>query len=228
MLLSPVLPWVLPPFQISFAYIQYSTSLFVLQYRRRDESLISETSDETPAKAVGDAFTTYRHGLVEYLRRRIRDVDEAEDLVQDVFYQLASSFSVAEPIENLSAWLFTVARNKLTDWYRKRRKGVLPQSYTGDGPEASSTLEDILFDPHDEPDQVYWRSTMWEEFVEALDDLPPAQREVFVWHELEGRSFKEISELTGEPVNTLLSRKRYAVLALREQLQELYDELKST
>jgi RNA polymerase sigma factor (sigma-70 family) len=88
-------------------------------------------------------------------------------------------------------------------------------------------LEEILFDPHDGPDRAYWRSTVWSELADALDELPEEQREVFVWHELEGRSFKEIAELTGQRVNTLLSRKRYAVLALRERLQDLYDELES-
>lgn len=88
-------------------------------------------------------------------------------------------------------------------------------------------IEEILFDPHDGPDRAYWRTTVWSELADALDELPAEQREVFVWHELEGRSFKEIAELTGQPVNTLLSRKRYAVLALRERLQDVYDELES-
>ena len=132
---------------------------------------------------------------------------------------------MTEPIENLTAWLFTVARNKITDWYRKRRPVALRESGDEIGEGVPINLEEILFDLQDGPDRAYWRSTVWSELAEALDELPEEQRAVFVWHELEGHSFKEIAELTGEPINTLLSRKRYAVLALRERLQDLYDEL---
>jgi RNA polymerase sigma factor (sigma-70 family) len=144
-----------------------------------------------------------------------------------VFFQLATSYSVTEPIENLTAWLFTVARNKITDWYRKRRTVPMPQQGNeGDGGGPTS-LEEILYDPRDGPDRAFWRSTVWSELAEALEEIPDDQREVFVWHELEGRSFKEIAEMTGESINTLLSRKRYAVLALRKRLQDLYDELET-
>lgn len=132
---------------------------------------------------------------------------------------------MAEPIEDLTAWLFTVARNKVIDWYRKRRPAPLPQVSSED--EGFPGLEDILFDPADGPDRAYWRSAVWSELAEALDELPAEQREVFVAHELEGMSFKEIARRTGEPMSTLLSRKRYAVLFLRERLQDLYDELES-
>jgi RNA polymerase sigma factor (sigma-70 family) len=166
-----------------------------------------------------------RKRLFDFIRRRIRSESDAEDILQDVFYQLVSSYSVTEPIENLTAWLYTVARNRITDWYRKRRAVPLP-----DGGESGITngpliLDEILFDPQDSPDSVYWRSMVWQELADALDELPERQRAVFVWHELEGRSFKEIAEMTGEPINTLLSRKRYAVLELRKRLQDVYDEL---
>ena len=129
---------------------------------------------------------------------------------------------MTRPIENLTAWLFTVAKNKVTDWYRKKRPSpLLPDQ---DGP---VNLEEILFDPRDEPDRAYWRSTVWSELFEALQELPVEQRDAFVGNELEGRSFKEMAEETGVGVNTLLSRKRYAVLYLRERLQELYNELES-
>ena len=155
----------------------------------------------------------------------MRSREDAEDILQDVFYQLVTSYSVTEPIEKLTAWLFTVARNKIIDWYRKQK----PVTLTSDGNEDGTalTLEDILFDPKENPDEVYARSLVWTELADALDELPEEQRVVFVMHELEGRSFKEIAELTGEPVNTLLSRKRYAVLFLREKLQELYDEFRN-
>ena len=147
--------------------------------------------------------------------------------MQDVFFQLAASYSVTEPIENLTAWLFTVARNKLTDWYRKHRPLPFPGG-TREGDDAGLlNPEEILFDPEDSPDRAYWRSAVWSELADALEELPQEQRDVFVWHELEGRSFKEMAESTGTPMSTLLSRKRYAVRALRVQLQDLYDELES-
>ncbi len=189
-----------------------------------------DTLEKEPKETAGDAslektVQTERPRLFDFIRSRIRDERDAEDILQDVFYQLVTSYSVTEPIENITAWLFTVARNKIIDWYRKRRNVTFTdQQIEGEG---TLNLEEILFDPLDRPDRAYWRSTVWSELAEALDDLPREQREVFVWHELEGRSFKEMAEMTGEPINTLLSRKRYAVLALRERLQELYDEIEN-
>jgi RNA polymerase sigma factor (sigma-70 family) len=160
-----------------------------------------------------------RKRLFDFIRRRIADEGDAEDILQDVFYQLLTSPSVTEPIENLTAWLFTVARHKVIDWYRKRRPAPLPEAG------GSLDLEDVLFDSADGPDRAYWRAAVWAELANALDEMPPEQRDVFVAHELEGASFKQIAERTGEPLNTLLSRKRYAVLYLRERLRDLYDEL---
>ncbi|HTR82567.1 MAG TPA: RNA polymerase sigma factor [Bacteroidota bacterium] len=171
------------------------------------------------------AVRSERKRLLDFIRKRVRNQSDAEDILQDVFYQLVASYNVAEPIEKLTAWLFTVARNKIIDWYRKRRPEALPTN--ADDPSAPLNLEEILYDPRQNPDRVYARSLVWSELSEALDDLPDEQREVFVMHELEGRSFKEIAEITGEPMNTLLSRKRYAVLYLREQLQELYNEIEN-
>ncbi len=163
-----------------------------------------------------------RQRLLEFIRRRVRNESDAEDIVQDVFYQLASTYSVTEPIEQMTTWLFHVARNKIIDWYRRRHPATVPLD-TQEGAEPR-VLEEILFEPGQDPDRLYARSLVWTELADALDDLPEEQREVFVLHELEGRNFKEIAEMTGEPLNTLLSRKRYAVLYLRERLQELYDE----
>ncbi|MDP1676285.1 MAG: sigma-70 family RNA polymerase sigma factor [Bacteroidota bacterium] len=172
--------------------------------------------------AAEQTFRTERKRLFDFIRRRVRTEEDAEDILSDVFYQLISSYSVTEPIEKMTSWLFTVARNKIIDWYRKKRPESLPRDLND--PSMPLNLEDILYDPTQNPDQVYARSLVWTELAEALDELPEEQKQVFVLHELEGKSFKEIAEITGEPQNTLLSRKRYAVLYLREQLQELYDE----
>ncbi|MBI3578345.1 MAG: sigma-70 family RNA polymerase sigma factor [Ignavibacteriales bacterium] len=163
-----------------------------------------------------------RKRLFDFIRRRVRNEADAEDILQDVLHQLVASYSVTEPIEKLTSWLFTVARNRIIDWYRKRRPESLPAD--DENPALPLNLEEILFDPNENPDRVYARSLVWTELAEALDELPEEQREVFVMHELEGKSFKEIAEMTGEPLSTLLSRKRYAVLSLREALQELYNE----
>lgn len=175
--------------------------------------------------AIDKAIRTERRRLLDFIRKRVRTEQDAEDILQDVFYQLVTSYSVTEPIEKLTSWLFTVARNKIIDWYRKRRPESLP--FDEDDPTAPLNLEEILFDPKENPDQVYARSLVWTELADALDELPEEQQEVFIMHELEGRSFKEIVELTGEPINRLRARKRYAVLFLRERLQELYDEFQN-
>lgn len=171
--------------------------------------------------SLENAVNRERKRLSDFIRRRIGDESEAEDVLQDVFYHLLRSPSVTEPIENLTAWLFAVARNKVIDWYRKRRPAPLPRG----GDEGPLDLEEALFDPADGPDRAYWRAAVWAELADALDQLPETQRDVFVAHELEGASFKEIAERTGEPLNTLLARKRYAVLYLRERLRDLYDDL---
>jgi len=176
-------------------------------------------------KEVEEVFRSEQKRLFNFIRRRVRTEEDAEDILQDVFYQLATGYSVTEPIEKLTAWLFTVARNRIIDWYRKRKPGPLPSDW---GDElVPVNLDQVLFDRTQNPDEVYARSLVWTQLADALDELPEEQRLVFVMHELEGKSFKEIAEMTGEPVNTLLSRKRYAVLFLREQLQELYDEFQT-
>lgn len=173
-------------------------------------------------RAAEHTFRTERKRLFDFIRRRVRTNEDAEDIMEDVFYQMLSSYSVTEPIEKMTSWLFTVARNKVIDWYRKKRPESLPRDL--DDPSMPLNLEDILYDPTQNPDRVFERSLVWTELAEALDELPEEQKQVFVMHELEGKSFKEIADITGEPQNTLLSRKRYAVLYLREQLKELYDE----
>ena len=193
---------------------------------KEEEEILTDAvtlESQSHAAAAADAtFRSERKRLLDFIRRRVRTTADAEDILADVFYQMVASYSVTEPIEKMTAWLLTVARNKIIDWYRKRK----PESFRQQEDESALplNLEDILYDPGENPDVLYERSLLWTELADALEDLPDEQRDVFVMHELEGKSFKEIAEITGEPVNTLLSRKRYAVLYLREALQELYDE----
>ncbi len=223
-------PAILPHFS---GHAQYSLSLTVSLYKERNPSLASREEEANRNGAVEQAVRRERGRLFNFILRRVRSREDAEDILQDVFYQLVTSYSVTQPIEKLTSWLFTVARNKIIDLYRKRRPAVsMTQSVVNLDASGETgiplNLEDILFDPSETPDQAYARSVVWTELADALDDLPENQRQVFVMHELEGRSFKEIAELTGEPINTLLSRKRYAVLFLRERLQELYNEIEQS
>lgn len=182
--------------------------------------------------AIDKTLRTEGKKLFDFIRKRVETHDDAEDILQDVFFKLVSSYSVTEPIEHLTSWLFTVARNRIIDWYRKQRHEFLLFQGRTLNQDAENTgaplyLDDILFDPSDNPDELYSRSVVWRELADALDELPEEQRQVFVMHELEGKSFKEISDITGEKVNTLLSRKRYAMLYLRERLRELYNDMQN-
>jgi len=198
--------------------------MLIRLHRRKEGGTTSgQASDAGEALSVEATLRKERGRLLDFIRRRIGNASDAEDVLQDVFYQLLMSDTVLEPIENLTAWLFSAARNKVIDWYRKRRP-VAPSRASGRHG-RSPYPEEILADPAEGPDRAYWRSAFWSELADALGELPEEQRDVFVAHELEGRSFKEIAEKTGEPINTLLSRKHYAVLFLRERLQDLYDGL---
>jgi RNA polymerase sigma factor (sigma-70 family) len=168
--------------------------------------------------------------LLGFIRRRVDDEEDARDIAQDVYYQLTVGFNDIRKFASLSAWLFSVARNRITDHYRKKRPERLSDKLVaGKGAEGEDTLlmlEDILPSLTRSPEDEYMRGVIWETIEACLDRLPEAQREVFVMNEFEDMSFKEISELTGEGINTLLSRKRYAVTYLREQLGELYKQIK--
>ena len=204
-----------------FLILLYNISFVQSSYLIKDPTLPRIDEKNEASASVDKTIRNERRRLFDFIRRRVRTDADAEDIVQDVFYQLVTSYSITEPIEQLTSWLFTVAKNKIIDWYRKRR----PQLFDGDSEsEYPLRLEDILFDPSQQPDDVYARSIIWTALADALDDLPEEQRQVFVMHELEGKTFKDIAETTGENLNTLLSRKRYAVLFLREQLKELYDD----
>ncbi len=167
-----------------------------------------------------------RSRLLSFIQQRIPDREEAEDILQDVFYQFTEAYRTIHSIERVTAWLFTVARNKITDRYRKKRPEPFSQKQIATDDEGKGLrLEDILPDIATSPDGEMMRAMIWSAIEEALDELPKLQREVFVMHEFEDKSFKEISAQTGVTINTLLSRKRYAILHLRKRLQALYDDL---
>jgi RNA polymerase sigma factor (sigma-70 family) len=162
--------------------------------------------------------------LRNFIRRRVPDPRDAEDILQDVFYELVEANRLLMPIEHITGWLFRVARNRITDLFRKKRPESFSDTTVTDEDDELLQLEDLLPSPDDGPEALYVRSVLLDELELALDELPEEQHDVFVAHELEGRSFKEISAETGVSVNTLLSRKRYAVLHLRKRLQPIYDE----
>ena len=163
--------------------------------------------------------------LRRFMRRRVADLDDAEDILQEVFYELVEATRLMKPVEQVSAWMFRVARNRITDLFRKRRPETStdrPAAIADDG--EVLLFEDLLPSPDAGPEAAYARSVLLKEVDAALDELPDEQRDVFIAHEFEGRSFKELAIETGLSVNTLLARKHYAVLHLRRRLQAIYDE----
>jgi len=174
-------------------------------------------------RRITDAVKQEQSRLRNFIRRRVPDSRDAEDILQDVFSELVEANRLLMPIDHLTGWLFRVARNRITDLFRKKRPESLNEAVSSE--DESLTLEDMLPSPDAGPEALYARSVLLEELEDALDELPDEQREVFVGHEIEGRSFKEMSAESGVSVNTLLSRKRYAVLHLRERLQDIHDEL---
>lgn len=175
---------------------------------------------------IAEALKRDESRLRNFIRKRVLDVGDAEDVLQDVFYELTEAYRMTKPVEQVTAWLYRVARNRITDLFRRRKMASLNEPV--DDEEGSRALEDLLPSPEAGPDAIFARNVLLEALDEALDELPESQRDVFVGHELLGRSFKEMSELTGTSVNTLLSRKRYAVLHLRERLQEMNEDLERT
>ncbi len=165
-----------------------------------------------------------RARLRNFIRSRVPDEAEVEDLLQEVFYELVEANRLLMPIEHISGWLFRVARNRITDWFRKKRPELFSEMLVEDEDGELLRIEDMLPSPDAGPEAEYVRNTLLDELEDALDELPEEQREVFIAHELDGRSFRELSEESGVSVNTLLSRKRYAVLHLRERLQSVYGE----
>lgn len=168
--------------------------------------------------------------LLGFIKRRVSAESDAEDILQDVFFQFTRAMR-EDPIEKTASWLFRAASNKIIDWYRKIKPVSLDkmnENVFDDSENNSYRYEDETFDDTQSADILYTRKEFWPMLEELLNNLPEKQREVFIMHELEGKSFKEISEITGTGINTLLSRKRYAELYLREELKELYDEITSS
>jgi RNA polymerase sigma factor (sigma-70 family) len=171
---------------------------------------------------ISQALERDRPRLRSFIRKHVADTGEAEDILQDVFYELLEAYRLMKPVEHVTAWLFRVARNRMVDLFRRKKPASLnsPASVEEDG----DTLEDLLPSADAGPEAAYARNLLLDALEEALEELPPAQREVFIAHELQGQSFKEISAETGLSVNTLLSRKHYAVTHLRQRLQLIYED----
>jgi RNA polymerase sigma factor (sigma-70 family) len=175
-------------------------------------------------RQISEIVAEQRSRLRNFIRRRVPNPSDAEDIVQEVFYELVEANHLLMPIEHLTGWLFRVARNRIIDLLRKKRPEAFSDAAVeGEGGEMLH-IEDLLPSPDAGPEALYLRNVLHDELELALDELPQEQRDVFVAHELEGRTFKEMAAATGVNVNTLLSRKRYAVLHLRDRLQSIYDE----
>ncbi|MBS1612860.1 MAG: sigma-70 family RNA polymerase sigma factor [Bacteroidetes bacterium] len=182
---------------------------------------------DTQNESIKQVIVKERKRLLDFIRKRVPTQEDAEDVLQDVFYELVNTYRLMKPVEQMASWLFTVARNKITDRYRKKKPDSLEDHFAiraGDDGDRMD-ISDFLPSGTNSPETEMMREAIMQDLVQALDELPKEQREVFIMHELEDKSYQEIAELTGANVNTLLSRKRYAVLYLRERLQNLYADL---
>jgi RNA polymerase sigma factor (sigma-70 family) len=175
-------------------------------------------------KLISQAMERDEPRLRSFIRKHVADTSDAEDIVQEVFYELLEAYRLMKPVEHVTAWLFRVARNRMIDLFRKKRPESLNEPVVSSEDGGTLSLEDLLPSAEASPEAAYARNMLLDELEDAIDELPEAQREVFVAHELTGRSFKEISAETGLSINTLLSRKRYAVLHLRRRLQAIYED----
>jgi RNA polymerase sigma factor (sigma-70 family) len=176
-------------------------------------------------RQIADVIANERPRLRSFIRRRVANDADADDLLQDVFAELVEAYRLLMPIEFVTGWLFRVARNRITDLFRKKRPEAFSDVLLEDEDGELLKVEDLLPSPEAGPEAQYIRTLLLDELQQALAELPAEQRDVFVAHELEGRSFKELAAESGVSVNTLLSRKRYAVLHLRKRLQTIHDEL---
>jgi len=193
-----------------------------------DEALKQQGAMAEQDQQISEAIKRERDKLRKFIRRRVPDPRDAEDILQDVFYKLVEANRLLMPIDHVTGWLFRVTRNRIADLFRKRRTENIGTTDVVNDNDELLWLEDLLPSPDALPDAIYARNLILDELEMAIDELPEEQREVFVAHELEGRSFKQIAAETGVSLNTLLSRKRYAVLHLRERLADFYEELTKT
>jgi RNA polymerase sigma factor (sigma-70 family) len=191
-----------------------------------DANVASDWGMAEQDESISDAFVRERGRLRSFIRRRVPDAADADDILQEVFYELVEAARLVKPVEQVGAWLFRVARNRITDLFRKKKPESFSDTAVADEDDELLRLEDLLPSPDAGPEALYARNVLLAEVELAVDELPEEQREVFVAHEWEGRSFKAMSAETGVSVNTLLSRKRYAVRHLRERLQSIYDEFR--
>jgi RNA polymerase sigma factor (sigma-70 family) len=189
-----------------------------------DEAASLERTTLEQDRQISEVVEREQSRLRNFIRRRVPDPRDAEDIAQEVFYELVEATRLLMPIGHVTGWLFGVARNRITDLFRKKKPESFSDAALEDEDGELLQIEDLLPSPEDGPEALYVRNVLLEELELALDELPDEQREVFVAHELEGQSFKEISAMSGVGVNTLLSRKRYAVRHLRRRLQAIYDE----
>ncbi|WP_237487939.1 RNA polymerase sigma factor [Hufsiella arboris] len=186
--------------------------------------LITAQMPEDKASHTLETIKAYGKNLLAFIRKRVKNDADAEDILQDVWYQFSSVLN-AEPIEQTGAWLYKVARNKIIDKQKKKSEFLLNDLYQQDDDSDEPFFADILLTEATTPESKYMRDIFWEQLFNALDELPEEQKQAFVLHELEDVSFQEMSELSGVPIQTLVSRKRYAVLHLRKRLKQLYEEI---
>ena len=190
-----------------------------------EEVLVPDGISTDQNRRISEILAREQAKLRQFIRKRVPNEGDAEDIFQDVFYELVAAYRLMKPVEQAGAWLFRVARNRIIDLFRHKRpvvlgNGSIPLPENGE----ARQWEELLPSPEAGPEALYARRILLEELDAALDDLPEEQRDVFVAHELEGTSFKEMSETTGVSINTLLSRKRYAVLQLQRRLRAIYSE----
>ncbi len=183
------------------------------------------TEDDRQTSAI---IAEQRFRLRNFIRRRVPDDADAEDILQEVFFELIEANRLLMPIDHVTGWLFRVARNRITDLFRKKKPERFSDVSAVDDHGHELRIEDLLPSPEAGPEAIYVRSVLLDEFELALDELPDEQRDIFIAHEIEGRSFKEMAAESGVNINTLLARKHYAVLHLRERLREIYDEFQRT
>ncbi|MFI5159237.1 MAG: RNA polymerase sigma factor [Sphingobacteriales bacterium] len=190
-------------------------------------TLVTAVMPEDKNSHIIQTIKSYGKSLLGFIRRRVKSDADAEDILQDVWYQFSSVIN-SQPIEQTGAWLYKVATNKITDKHKKRSETLLDDMLVGsdeDPDDDGTDFKAILLTEASTPETEYLRNLFWDELFLALDELPEKQRQVFIWNELEDVSFAEMAELTGDNVQTLVTRKRYAVLHLRKRLKQLHDEI---